>query len=564
MARFLVFSFIFCLFSCNPDPGRQAKLTGLIAPEAMVVSAHPLASDIGREILQKGGNAVDAAIAVQFALAVVHPEAGNIGGGGFLLLREKNGTSHCLDFREKAPAAAREKMYLDKNDEAIKDLSTKGHLAAGVPGSVAGMVEAHKKFGTKAWEDLLQPAIDLALNGFPLTEMEAAGLNSIQDDLKKYNTILPKYLIKEKWQKDDSIQFTELGHTLERIRDHGNYGFYSGKTADDIINEMSRGKGLISYEDLSQYRAVWREPVIDYYKEYKIISMSPPSSGGIAIVQLLKAVEKYPVKKWGHNSLKTVHLMTEAERRVYADRAEYLGDPDFSVIPMKELMSREYVKKRMSTFNPLKAGSSKETGPGKILVKQEAEETTHFSITDPFGNAVAVTTTINGSFGNLVVVDGSGFFLNNEMDDFSTKPGIPNMYGDTGGKVNRIEAGKRMLSSMSPTILEKNNKLFMVVGTPGGTTIITSIFQTILNVIEHGMSMQEAVNAKKTHHQWLPDLIRVEENALDSTTIKSLEAMGHKLNVSKSIGRVDAILVLKNGHYEGAADPRGDDSAAGF
>ncbi len=564
MARFILLSFVFFIYSCNSTQNNKFTSQGLVTPQAMVVSAHPLASNIGKDILLKGGNAVDAAIAVQFALAVVHPGAGNIGGGGFLLLRENDGKSFCLDFRERAPAAATEKMYLDQNDEVIKNLSTRGHLAAGVPGSVAGMAEAHNKFGTLAWKDLLQPAINLALNGFPLTEKEAAGLNSIQDNLKKYNTILPKNLIKEKWQKDDIIQFTDLGHTLERIRDHGRDGFYSGKTADDIINEMSRGEGLITYEDLYQYRAVWREPVIDYYKKYKIISMSPPSSGGIALVQLLKSVEPYPLKKWGHNSLKTVHLMTEAERRVYADRSEYLGDPDFTKIPMKELMSKEYVKQRMSSFNPLKAGSSAETGPGKITVKQEAEETTHFSIIDPFGNAVAVTTTINGTFGNMVVVDGSGFFLNNEMDDFSSKPGIPNMFGDTGGNVNKIEPGKRMLSSMTPTILEKDNKLFMVVGTPGGTTIITSVFQTILNVIEHGMSMQEAVNAKKVHHQWSPDLISVEENALDSTIIKSLEAMGHKLNFRGSIGRVDAILVLKNGHYEGGADPRGDDFAAGF
>lgn len=564
MVRLILISLTLFLFSCNLDSQKKVRTEGLVAPHAMVVSAHPLASNIGTEILQRGGNAVDAAVAVHFTLAVVFPGAGNIGGGGFLLLREKDGKYTSLDFREKAPAAATDTMYLDNNGEIIKNLSTRGHLASGVPGSVAGMAEAHRKYGTLPWKELIQPAINLALNGFQLTAKEASGLNSIQNNLKKYNTVLPQYLIKDKWNKDDIIYFTELGHTLERIRDQGADGFYKGKTADYIVKEMQRGKGLITYEDLAAYQVVWREPVTGYYKKYKITSMPPPSSGGIALIQLLKAVEPYPLKKWGHNTLKSVHLMTEAEKRVYADRSKYVGDPDFSVIPVEQLISNEFIFERMSSFNPLKATPAEEIKAGKLPVKPESEETTHFSIVDPFGNAVAVTTTINGTYGSMVVVDGAGFFLNNEMDDFCSKPGTSNMFGDIGGNINRIEPGKRMLSSMTPTIIEKNNELFMVVGTPGGTTIITSVFQTILNVIEHNMTMQEAVSAKKFHNQWLPDLITVEENALDPVIINSLTEMGHKIESRKSIGRVDAILVLKNRGYEGGADPRGDDIASGF
>ncbi|HMP99940.1 MAG TPA: gamma-glutamyltransferase, partial [Cyclobacteriaceae bacterium] len=443
----------------------------------MVVSAHPLATKVGIEVLKRGGNAVDAAIAVQFALAVVFPGAGNIGGGGFLLIREKDGKIASIDFREKAPAAARADMFLGETGEVIDKLSTRGHLAAGVPGSVAGMAEAHKRYGTLSWKELLQPAIELALNGFELTEKEAADLNSVQEDLKKYNTVLPENLMKDEWKKGDIIYYKDLGHTLERIRDNGRDGFYKGKTADDIVAEMQRGNGLITHDDLENYEAVWRDPITGWYKDYKIISMAPPSSGGIALLQLLKSVEPYPIKNWGHNTSKTVHLMTEAERRVYADRAQHLGDPDFFKVPLKQLISDQYNDDRMSTFNPEKATPSAEVSAGLIQAYTESEETTHFSIVDPFGNAVALTTTINGWYGNTVVVAGSGFFLNNEMDDFSAKPGTPNMFGVIGGEANKIEPGKRMLSSMTPTIVEKDDQLLMIVGTPGGSTIITSVFQ---------------------------------------------------------------------------------------
>jgi gamma-glutamyltranspeptidase / glutathione hydrolase len=563
MKRIILLLLVVTLVTCTSKQQNQGG-NGVIADSAMVVSAHPLATQAGLLMLKKGGNAVDACVATQFALAVVLPAAGNLGGGGFMVYRTNTGKVSTLDYREAAPSQAVTNMFLDSLGNVVENLSTKSHLASGVPGSVAGMAEAHEKYGRLPWHDVIQPAIDLALNGFALTEREARGLNSIQDDLKKNNTILPQFLIKDRWLAGDSIYAIDLGHTLERIRDQGASGFYEGKTADDVVAEMQRGAGYITKEDLRNYKPIWREALTGSYRNFNVICMPPPSSGGIALLQLLKSVEPYSISESGHNTAETIHLFTEAQRRVYADRAAHLGDPAFYQVPVKELLDVQYIESRMKTFDPARATPSSAIKEGDIQ-PHESNQTTHLSIVDKEGNAVAVTTTLNDSYGSRIVVAGSGFLLNNEMDDFSIKPGYANIYGAIGGEANKIEPGKRMLSSMTPTILEKDGKLFMVVGTPGGTTIITSVFQTVINVIDHKMGMQEAVSAKRLHSQWYPDEIFVEEHALDEATKKTLIEKGHKINPEfVELGRVDAILIRKDGKLEGGADPRGDDTALGL
>ncbi len=547
-------------YSCRQQGGEQE---GNVFRQGAVVSAHPAASAAGVEILKKGGNAVDAAVATGFALAVCYPPAGNIGGGGFMVIRFADGRATTLDYREKAPGKAFEKMFQDAEGQVRKGESINSYLASGVPGSVDGMIKAHKKYGKLPLEEVMAPAIRLAEDGFPLTKKQASSLNHARKSFLRANKVPPVFVRDAPWKAGDTLVQKDLAQTLRLIRDHGRDGFYSGPVAEALVRQMEEGGGWITLEDLKAYHSVWREPVTGNWKAYRIISMPPPSSGGVALLQLLRMTEPYPLEKWGWNTPPTVNVMAEAEKRVYADRARYLGDPDFVEVPVEGLISEKYCRERMKDFTPGEVTPSDSIYAGDPP-GYESEETTHYSVVDAAGNAVSVTTTLNRSYGNKVVVKDAGFLLNNEMDDFSIKPGYPNSFGLIGGKANAIEPGKRMLSSMTPTIVEKNGKLFMVVGSPGGSTIITSVFQTILNVTEHGMSMQDAVNAGRFHHQWKPDMIFYEANAFTPSDTLALKDMGYVLYMRGSIGRVDAVRVTEDGQKETGADPRGDDTAAGY
>jgi gamma-glutamyltranspeptidase / glutathione hydrolase len=525
-----------------------------------VVSAHPMATKAGLDILKLGGNAVDAAIATQLALAVVYPGAGNLGGGGFMVARLQNGEVVSLDYREKAPGSASRDMYLDEKGRALTEKSQNGHLSAGVPGTVAGLF-ASMKYAKLPFSKLIQPAIDLAEKGFVITEGEARGLNANREEFVKYNTVQPVFVKREAWKAGDTLVQKDLANTLKRIRDKGRKGFYEGKTAELIVAEMKRGSGIISLEDLRTYEAKWRKPTRFTYKGHTVITMPLPSSGGVLLTQMLKMVEKEPLKQYGFHSLQSVQLMTEVERRAYADRAKYLGDADFFKVPLKELTSEAYLKERMKDYVPDKAGNSKDVQPGTIPT--ESEETTHLSVYDKNGNAVAVTTTLNGGYGSKTVVGGAGFLLNNEMDDFSIKPGVPNMYGAVGGEANAIAPGKRMLSSMTPTLVLKNNKPYLVVGTPGGTTIPTSVFQTLVNIIDFELSVEEAVNNPKFHHQWLPDELFIEAD-FPAGVADRLKQIGYTVKQRGQIGRTEVIKIYPNGKIEAVADKRGDDDARGW
>ena len=515
------------------------KIEGLIAEKAMVVSAREEASKIGVDIMKQGGNAFDAMIATDLALLVSYPVAGNIGGGGFMVFRMNDGSTGALDYRETAPYLATKNMYLDEEGKVDSDKSKTGALAIGVPGTIAGLFEIHEKYGSMPIQQLIEPAIQLAKNGVVVTEAQAKRLNHHKGSFRKVNQ--EHIIYDQEWRTGDTIKNPLLAKTLERIKTHGRDGFYKGKTADLIVNHIQNIGGIITKDDLANYEVKWRAPITFIYKGHKIISMPPPSSGGICLAQILKTIEPYDIGQYKHNSTKYIQLIAEAERRSYADRSYFLGDPDFITVPIESLTSTKYLSQRMQSFNWKKATKSSELSRGSFS-GYESDETTHYSIVDPFGNSVSVTTTLNGAYGSKVFVDKGGFFLNNEMDDFSAKPGTPNMFGLVGAEANSIAAQKRMLSSMSPTIVETNGQLKMVLGSPGGSTIITTVLQNILNVLDYDMSMQESVSKPRFHHQWLPDNIKF-ETSFDTVVFDSLKKLGYKIDHSNSkvIGKTSVL-----------------------
>ncbi len=526
--------------------------------KAAVTSAHPLASMIGVAILQEGGNAFDAAIATQFTLAVVFPGAGNIGGGGFMLARKNNGELMGIDYREAAPKKASKDMYLDAQGNAINAMSKEGASASGIPGSVAGMISTHA-YAKLPLEKLIEPAIELAKYGFVISEREAKGLNSEKANFLR-NSSAPSAFTSRTWKSGDTLFQPDLAATLLRIQEKGLAGFYEGPTAEMIVKEMNYSGGFISLEDLKNYRPKFRKPIEFEYKNHHVISFSPPSSGGIIIAQMLKMIAPFEVEKMGLNTEASVSLMVEAQRRAYADRAEHMGDPDYYKVPTQTLISDAYVKDRMKDYQPGVVGSSKITQAG---IPHESEQTTHFSVIDAEGNMVAITTTLNDTYGNKTIVAGAGFLLNNEMDDFSVKAGVPNMYGAIGGEANSIQPGKRMLSSMTPTLVTLNNKPYISIGTPGGTTIPNQVFEGLVNIIDFKMSIKEAIDAPRFHHQWIPDVLALESD-FPQDVADALTKKGYKVTKRGRFGRMDGIKYNADGSLSAAGDKRGDDSVAGY
>ena len=563
-------------WSAAPAPVRATR--------GMVVSAEHTASEAGVAAMQAGGNAIDAAVATGFALAVTFPVAGNIGGGGFLVVRFPDGTATTLDFRETAPLAATRDMFLDSAGVFVPARSQVGALAAGVPGSVAGLVEAQARWGRLGLAAVIEPAIRLAETGFPLSRDEAARLNAFRDRFAAFETTAQAFVPAAPYAEGDTLRQPDLAAVLRRIRDRGRDGFYTGETARLIAEQMQRSGGIVTLEDLAAYQPVERAPVVGTYRGHRVISMGPPSSGGIALLQLLAAVEPYDVRALGFNSSATVHLMAEAMRRTYADRAEWLGDPDFVRVPIAGLIDTAYVRARMATFDAARTTPSDAVSAG--APRRESDQTTHLSAVDGEGMAVSLTTTLNGAYGSLLVVGGAGFLLNNEMDDFAAAPGVPNQFGLVGSDANAVAPGRRMLSSMTPTVVDgPDGRLRLVVGSPGGGRIITAVFEAILNVVDHGMTVSEAVAAPRVHHQWLPNVLFAERGALARDVADNLRARGWTLaEADDRWSRVDAVLVQCDAAEAatdpsglartetlsagcvllGGADPRGEDAAAGF
>jgi gamma-glutamyltranspeptidase/glutathione hydrolase len=546
-----------------PAPIQKVAQQGLITHNAMVVSAREEASKIGVEILKKGGNAFDAMVGTQMALAVAYPYAGNLGGGGFMVYRTQFGEIGSFDFREKAPIKAHRDMFLDENGDYIPEKSKLGGLSVGVPGTIAGIFAVHEKLGKLPIEEILIPVVALARKGIVITQKQADRLALYQPVFKEYNGASSLFSLS--YKAGDTLKNVALANTLLRIIDHGRKEFYEGETGRILVDFIRSKGGIISMDDLHAYEAQWREPLTFHYKDLNVISMAPPSSGGICLGQILTMIEPYDLNQYEPHSPESIQIVVEAERRAYADRSFYLGDPDFVTIPVDSLLNESYLNKRMSTFSLDQATPSESLSYGTFTFS-ESTETTHYSIVDEQGNAVSATTTLNGAYGSKLYVEELGFFLNNEMDDFSAKPGEPNMFGLVGGDANSIEPQKRMLSSMTPTIVEKEGKLWMVVGTPGGSTIITSVLQTLLNVHDFGMTLHDAVNTPRYHHQWLPDQITFEPNAFDQELLQALRSKNYKIVEDNSVitSKVAAILILPEGRLEGGADLRGDDTAVGY
>lgn len=533
------------------------------AHHGMVATSHTLATEVALKVLQDGGNAVDAAVTAGFALAVTQPRSGNIGGGGFMLISKGDGSEpEAIDYREKAPSAATETMYQDESGEVVQNRSRFTHLAAGVPGTVAGFAMALNRHGTLSLKQALAPAIKLAREGFIVPQRFSEGLEQARERLQRWPATLATFYKEDgsAWQAGERFRQPELADTLQRIADEGVNGFYEGETARLIVEEMERHGGLITRQDLESYQPVVRAPVHGNYRGYDIYSMSPPSSGGTHIVQILNILEGYPIAELGHNSADTIHYMAEAMKLAYADRSEYLGDTDYVNVPLQGLTSKSYADELRQGIKQDKARPAVEIGPG-TPPGYESSETTHFSVVDKWGNAVSNTYTINFSYGSGITVQGAGFLLNNEMDDFSAKPGVPNAYGLIGGEANKVEPGKRMLSSMSPTIVRKNKRNFLVTGSPGGSRIITTTLQVIMNVIDHGMNIQTAISAPRIHHQWLPDEIRIEQG-ISPDTVRLLENRGHKVVTQSAMGAIQSIMIGEDGTLYGGADPRRSTSSA--